>query len=234
MLNGHNTILETRLKEAEEAEREVNRLQPLASEAPALRDEMAKAERIGVHQRTKNAAMTKATDAVSASSEKQTTIPELLGNAARAVNKLYGTLVEIENRRQEAMQSLAVADRMDYEMELVEGEEHERSLDRDPRGLAYALASRHGDIRVRKLLEELQPGFELLGGCNLDEPVYRDVANFVMQRVTRAAPPTAAASNSVSPGPDRGPIHESEPPADQVARLQAPDPLAMMAAQDQD
>ncbi len=234
MLNGHNTTLESRLKEAEEAEREVNRLQPLALEAASLRDEMAKAERIGVHQRTKNAAMAKATEAVSASSEKQTTVPELLGNAARAVNKLYGTLVEIENRRQEAMQSLAVADRMDYEMELVEGEEHERSLERDPRGLAYALASRHGDIRVRKLLEGLQPSFELLGGCNLDEPVYRDVANFVMQRVTRATPPTAAASNRVSPGPNRSPVHEAEPPAGQVDRLQAADPLEMMAAQDQD
>ena len=36
------------------------------------------------------------------------------------------------------MQSLAIVDRVDYEIELEDGEAHEAALDRDPRGLAYA------------------------------------------------------------------------------------------------
>ena len=71
-------------------------------------------------------------------------------------------------------------------------------MDRDPRGLAYALAGRHGDSRVVKLLDELQPGFGLLAGCNMDDPLYRDVANFVIARVTPAVPPQAAAGNKKS------------------------------------
>ena len=84
------------------------------------------------------------------------------------------------------MESLAIVDRVDYEIELEDGEAHEAALDRDPRGLAYALAGRHGDARVKKLMEQLDPGFNLLEGCNLDEPLYRDVANFVMDRVNKA------------------------------------------------
>ena len=68
-----------------------------------------------------------------------------------------------------------------YDIELEESEEHERSLDRDTRGLAYALAARHGDVKVLKMLEELDPAFSMLHGCNLDEPLYRDVANFVVR-----------------------------------------------------
>ena len=53
------------------------------------------------------------------------------------------------------MEALAIADRVDYDIELEEGEEHERSLDRDTRGLAYALAARHGDAKVKQMLDEL-------------------------------------------------------------------------------
>ncbi len=142
--------------------------------------------------------MDQARDAARAATDNQSHVPELLGNAARSVNELYVALKDIEARRQSAMQALAVADRVDYEIELEDGEEHERSLDRDPRGLAYALAGRHGDSRVVKLLDELQPGFGLLARCNMDDPLYRDVANFVLQRVTPAAPPQGAAGNKRS------------------------------------
>ena len=60
------------------------------------------------------------------------------------------------------------------------------------------MAGRHGETRVLKLLEELQPGFELLLGCNMDDPLNRDVARFVMQRITPAAPPPAAGVNNAA------------------------------------
>ena len=192
MMNGYDKALEERLRTAEQAELEVTRLQPLASEAPQLRAEKAKSHRIAERQRARETAMLQAKQAVEAANDKQTQVPELLGDAARAVNDLYATLREIDARRQEAMQSLAVADRVDYDAELEDGEAHEAALDRDPRGLAYALAGRHGDTRVNKLFEELKPDFNLLDGCNLDDPLYRDVANFVMDRVGTAKPQPVA------------------------------------------
>ena len=218
MLNGFNSSLEERLKMAEQAEVEVSRLQPLASEAPSLRAEKVKAQKSAERRRARQTAIEQATEAARAATDDQSHVPELLGNAARAVNELYAVLKDVEARRQTAMQALAVADRVDYEIELEEGEEHERSLDRDPRGLAYALAGRHGDARVMKLLDELQPGFGLLAGCNMDDPLYRDVANFVLQRVTPAAAPQAAAGNKKSggmappmPGPLEAPAIDDDP-----------------------
>ena len=196
MLNGFDSSLEERLKMAEQAEQEVTRLQPLASEAPSLRAERAKAQRQAQRARTREAAMEQAKIAAEAASEKQARVPELLGSASRAVNEFFTVLTQIDAQRREAMESLAIADRVDYEVELEEGEEHELSLDRDPRGLAYALAARHGDARVKRLLEELKPGFGLLEGCNLDDPLHRDVAKFVMERVTPAKAPVAAAPRS--------------------------------------
>ena len=192
MMNGYDKALEERLRTAEQAELEVTRLQPLASEAPQLRAEKAKTQRTAERQRARETAMNQAKQAVEAAHDKQTLVPELLGNAARAVNELYGALREIDARRQEAMQSLAVADRVDYDAELEDGEAHEAALDRDPRGLAYALAGRHGDARVSKLFEELNPDFSMLDGCNLDDPLYRDVANFVMDRVSTSKPTPVA------------------------------------------
>ena len=160
-----------------------------------------------------------------AAAETQSHVPELLGSAARAVSNLFTALREIESKRQDAMHSLAGADRVDYEIELEEGEEHEKSLDRDPRGLAYALAARHGDGRVKKLLEELNPGFGLLEGCNLDDPLYRDVANFVMDRVTGAAAPQAAKKNNGRVSViQEDPAVPAEPaaPAESVISMESP------------
>ena len=206
MLNGFDESLEEKLRMAEQAELEVTRLQPMAAEAPQLRAEKAKAKRQTERTRAKDAAIQQARKVAQSAAEKQARVPELLGNAARSVNEFYSALKDIDSHRQDAMQSLAIADRVDYEIEVEAGEEHELSLDRDPRGLAYALAARHGDGRVKRLLEELDPGFTLLKGCNLDEPLYRDVANFVMERVTpkSQAPqaPQPPQPDPVAPEPD--------------------------------
>jgi len=186
----------------------MQRLQPLAAEAPQLRLQKAKAQREEERQRAKESALTKATNAAQSAADKQNRVPDLLGQAARAVIELYTLIKEVDASRRQAMEALAIADRVDYDIELEEGEEHERSQDRDTRGLAYALAARHGDTKVKQMLEELDPEFAMLRGCNLDEPLYRDVANFVVHHaVPKEAPPSVLitqtrASLPADPGPE--------------------------------
>jgi len=211
MVNGNEIDegFQARLKQAESAEREMQRLQPLAAEAPQLRLQQAKAQKEEERTRAKEDALSKARFYAQAAADKQNRVPDLLGQAARTVIELYTLLKDIDSSRRQAMEALSVADRVDYDIELEEGEEHERSLDRDTRGLAYALAARHGDGRVRQMLEELDPEFSMLRGCNLDEPLYRDVANFVVRHaVPKEANPQALLVN----GPDSVPIvSEPEP-----------------------
>lgn len=209
--NGLDESFNDRLRQAESAEREMQRLEPLAAEAPQLRLQKAKAQKEAERRRAKEESLSKARDSARAAADKQQRVPELLGHAARSVIELYTLLKDIDNSRRQAMEALAVADRVDYDIELEEGEEHERSLDRDTRGLAYALAARHGNTKVKQMLEELDPDFTMLRGCNLDEPLYRDVANFVVRHaVPSEAPPqpviskpaATVASQPVPPFPD--------------------------------
>ena len=181
MVTEFNDNANERLRQAESAEKEIQRLESLASEAPQLRLQKVKAERAAERARTKEGAMGRAKSAAQSAADKQGRAPELLGQAARAVIELYTLFKEVEKSRNQAKEALAIADRVDYDIELEEGEEHERSLDRDTRGLAYALAARHGDIKVKQMLEELDPDFTILRGCDLDEPLFRDVAEFVVR-----------------------------------------------------
>ncbi|MDA0264615.1 MAG: hypothetical protein O3A93_10765 [Chloroflexi bacterium] len=196
MVNGIDESFQERLRQAESAERELQRLQPLAAEAPQLRLQKAKAQREEARSRAKEDALSKAKVASQAAADKQKRVPDLLAQAARAVIELYTVIKDVDNSRRKAMEALAIADRVDYDIELEDGEEHERSLDRDTRGLAYALAARHGDTKVKQMLEALDPGFTMLRGCNLDDPLYRDVANFVVRHaVPKEAPPVPPISS---------------------------------------
>ena len=213
MVNGNEIDgnFQDRLRQAESAEREMQRLQPLAAEAPQLRLQKAKAKKEEERQQAKEDSLSKARNSAQAAADKQQRVPELLGHAARGVIELYTLLKEIDSSRRQAMEALSVADRVDYDIELEEGEEHERSLDRDTRGLAYALAARHGDTRVKQMLEDLDPEFTILRGCNLDEPLYRDVADFVVRHaVPQEAPAQALMSTGAEPVP---PFPDHSPPA---------------------
>jgi len=216
MVNGFDDSSNERLKQAETAEREMQRLQPLAAEAPQLRLQKIKAERAAERQRTKDGAMTRARSASQSAADKQKRVPELLGQTARSVVELYTLFKEVDSSRHQAIEALAIADRVDYDIELEEGEEHERSLDRDTRGLAYALAARHGDAKVKQMLEELDPDFGMLRGCDLEEPLYRDVADFV---VRHAVPQAVPAPTLISQPAAKAPAEpESEPePEPEVA-----------------
>lgn len=209
MVNGFDDSSNERLKQAETAEREMQRLQPLAAEAPQLRLQKIKSQREEERRRTKDGAMSKAKSSTQAAADKQNRVPELLGEAARVVVELYTLFKDVDSSRRQAIEALAIADRVDYDIELEEGEEHERSLDRDTRGLAYALAARHGDAKVKQMLEELDPDFSMLRGCELDEPLFRDVADFVVRHavpqeyppVTVISQPVASATEEVEPAP---------------------------------
>ena len=199
MLSGFDSSLDSRLREAEEAEEELLRLQPVAEEAPKLRLEKAKVQKRQEREQTKNSAMRVVKRSMCTATEKQTRVPDLLESAGRAVQALYTVMKELDGYRKEASESMAIADRVDYEIEVEEGEEHEISMDRDPRGLAYALAARHGDMRVKDLLEEMEPGFAFLKGCDLSEPLYRDVAKFVLQHAVNSPEAEIAAMTEGQP-----------------------------------
>ena len=190
MLSGFDSSLDARLREAEEAEKELLRLTPVAEEAPKLRLEKAKVQKRQQREQAKSSAMRVAERSIRSATDKQARVPELLESAGRAVQSLYTLMKELDALRKESAESMGIVDRVDYEIEVEEGEEHEVSLDRDPRGLAYALAARHGDVRVKDLLEDMEPGFGYLKGCDLTEPLYCDVAKFVLQHAVES-PETA-------------------------------------------
>ncbi len=223
MVDNFIDSLGDRLQQAEMAEREVQRLQPLADEAPQLRVQNAKAVKDEKRRRAKDQAVTKAQASVAAGAELQERVPELLGNAHRAVVELYNVFKEINSHRHKATEGLAISDRVDYDAELADGEEHERALGRDTRGLAYALANRHGELKVKKMMEELDPGFDFLKGCNLDHPISRDVAQFVLHH---AVPGEASSSAVASPNAPARP-ETSEP--EQRQESMASDRVAVTA-----
>ena len=213
MLSGFDSSLDSRLREAEEAEKELVRLQPVAEEAPKLRLEKAKVQKRQEREHAKNSAMRIVERSMHAATEKQTRVPDLLESAGRAVQTLYTVMKELDGYRREASESMAIVDRVDYEIEVEEGEEHEISLDRDPRGLAYALAARHGDVRVKELLEEMEPGFTFLRGCDLSEPLYRDVAIFVLQHAINTPEAEIAAMTENQPVTTNGRTQRGSGPA---------------------
>ena len=183
--------MQQRLKQAEMAEREMARLQPLAAEADDLRHKQVRAAKFEDSLKRREQSITEARQLVEAAGIRQVEIPDLLNEAAQAVSLLFAAMKDVTNKRRRAADALAVVDRVDYEVELEETGEEQIALNRDPRGLAYALAARHGDAKVQHLLEEMDPGFDLLRNCNMSDALHRDVAEFVTEHVTAAAKPAA-------------------------------------------
>jgi hypothetical protein len=186
MVNGFDSSLDDRLKKAEEAEIELQRLQPMAAEAPKLRETRARLQKRQAQQRSKESFMQAVHRSVEAASARQTQVPHLLENAGRAVKDLYEALKEVDRHRREAVDCLIKVDRIDYEIQVEESEEEELAKDRDPRGVAYALASQHGEPRVRSILQEMDPEFAYLNGCDLTNSMVRDTVKFVMSHALSA------------------------------------------------
>ena len=185
--------MQQRLKQAEMAERELARLQPLASEAEELRMKQAKAAKFSDSLRRKDQALEEAQQLVEAAGARQVEIPDLLNEASQAVSLLFAAMKDVSNKRRRAAEALAIVDRVDYEVELAEVGEEEIAKNRDPRGLAYALAARHGDAKVQQMLDDMDPGFDMLRNCNMNDALHRDVATFVTGHVTAKQTGTAKA-----------------------------------------
>jgi hypothetical protein len=175
--------MQQRLKQAEMAERELARLQPLAEEAEDLRVKRERAAKFEDSLRRREQSLAEAKQMIESASVRQIEIPALLDNASQAVAALFAAMKDVNTRRRRAFEALAIVDRVDYDVELEEVGEEQRQYDRDPRGLAYALAARHGDARVKQMLEEMDPGFDPLRNCNMSDGLHRDVSNFVMEHV---------------------------------------------------
>lgn len=183
MVNGHDSSLQDKLQRAEEAESEVQRLGDLAAEAPHLRSELAKAQRKDERDRNRNAASEQARKEVMEAAEKQADVPLTLETVSKLVYSLYSLLKDVDANRRESTRLMAIVDRMDYEQELEEGREEQAGMGRDPKGLEYLIASRHGQSRIKRLVDDLDPNFSFLRNCELDEPLRRDVANFILAHV---------------------------------------------------
>ena len=181
--------MQQRLKQAEMAERELARLQPLAEEAPELRVRQERAAKFEDSLHRRERCLEEAQQMTASASTRQEEIPTLLEQASSAVAELFAAMKDVKTRRRRAAEALAVVDRVDYEIELEEVSEEQRQYDRDPRGLAYALAARHGESRVQILLEEMDPGFDLLRNCNMGDALHRDVSNFVIDHVNAKETP---------------------------------------------
>ena len=192
MLDISEKPLAERLRQAEVAEGEVLRLQSLAAEAPQLRAEKVKQDLQGQRERMRQNSMDQVRKEMETALEKQNRVPALVELAAAASHELYILLREIYLHRQEVTKGLAMADRVDYETELEEAEEHENALNRSTKGLDWALAGRHGEARVKKLLQELGPGFHYFRGCHLEGSLRRELADFILEQAIspdRAAAP---------------------------------------------
>ena len=224
MVYSSDNSLEHRLKEAERAEVELARLKPLAEAAPQLREAKAKAEVNAERARKRNASLEEAKRSAAAASEKQKRVPEFLEVASKAVKELYTLLKEIDRHRQASAHSLALVDRVDYDIEVEESEAREVSMDRDPRGLAYVLAARHGENKVAQLLDELDPGFEYLRDCHMEDPINRDLAKFVLSHAVHRPAPASKPGAAAQPQAERA---KSQEPAEPAAP--APEPKAPVA-----
>ena len=208
MMNGFDPRLAEKLKQAEEAENEVQRLESLAALAPTLRAQVAKAQREERRQRTRTAALQEAQRAVKSAAGKQAQVPSMLDTVCKLVYSLYNLLKEIDGERKTALESMAVVDRVDYEADMEVAEQEQREVGRDPKGLEFVVASKHGPTRIKRLLDELDPDFNFLKNCELDDAMRRDVANFVLAHVVSPSrtPLTPAASSRPAPRPMQIPI----------------------------
>ena len=202
--------LAQRLRKAEEAASYMERLETLASEAPTLREQVSLLQRIEQRENHRKEAIENARLALSLAAEAQGELPDLIASAANLVNQMARALREVDTFRREATSALSVVDRMDYEDELDRAmEEHEEDEDnpmqRDAQSIRMLIASRHGSTRVRRMIDDLSPGFEVFAGCNLNaDPMRGELTTLIMAKL--------AAEAEASRGPSPATRRPAPPP----------------------
>ena len=201
--------LAQRLRKAEEAANAMEKLESLASQAPSLREQVSILQRLEEREQHRKQALENARYALSGAAQAQQNLPDIIANAANLVNQLARALREVDTFRREATAALSVVDRMNYEDELDDALEHqdESPVPRDPQSIKMIVASRHGSARVRQLIEEMSPGFEVFAGCSLDAvPMRRELTNLIMAQLA-----AEAESNRPSPYGGRRPPPMAQP-----------------------
>ena len=204
--------LAQRLRKAEEAASYMERLETLASEAPTLREQVSLLQRIEERENHRKEAIENARLRPEPWLRKpKRELPDLIASAANLVNQMARALREVDTFRREATAALSVVDRMDYEDELDRAmEEHEEDEDnpmqRDAQSIRMLVASRHGSARVRRMIDELSPGFEVFAGCNLNsEPMRGELTTLIMAKLAAEAEasrgPSPAARRPAPPPP---------------------------------
>ena len=214
--------LAKKLRKAEEAANYMEQLESLASQAPSLREQVSLLQRMQEREDLRADSMGRAQIALSAASEAQQNLPSLIADAARLVDQLARTLREVDTFRREATVALSVVDRMDYEDEidqaLEQADDADSPLQRDAQSIRMIVGSRHGSTRVRQLMEQLTPGFEVFAGCRLDDtPMRRELTNLIMaQLAAEAEANRAQQQRRMPPPPPPAPAFQA-PPAATVA-----------------
>ena len=209
--------LAQRLRKAEEAAAYVERLESLALEAPALREQVSIMQRIQEREQHRNDAIERARYALDAANQAQENLPEIIASAANLVNRLTETLREVDTFRREATAALSVVDRMDYEDELDEIQESqepegEGGIARDTQSARMIIAARHGSTRVRQMIDQLSPGFDVFAGCDLDRsPMRRELTTMIMAQLAAEAETKRPQPRRAAPPPP--PPQMSERPA---------------------
>ncbi len=215
--------LTQRLRKAEEAASYMERLETLASEAPTLREQVSLLQRMEERENHRREAIENARCALNAAAEAQSELPDLIANAANLVNQLARALREVDTFRREATAALSVVDRMDYEDELDRAmEEHEEDEDatiqRDAQSIRMLIASRHGSTRVRRMIDELSPGFEVFAGCNLNaDPMRGELTALIMAKLAAEAEASRGPSPAVRRPAPPPQMSEPAPPVAQAS-----------------
>lgn len=225
MADGSTNELAQRLKKAEEAAVYMERLETLASQAPALREQVSLLQRMEERKRYRHEAFERARVALEAADQSQQNLPSLVADAANLVDQLARTLREVDTYRREAMTSLGVVDRMDYEDELDQALEYEQQnadedspIQRDAQSIRMIVASHHGSARVRQLIEELTPGFDVFANCDLDRtPMRRELTNLIMAQLAAEAESNRQQQRRPAGPPPRPPMPAPEPAVEMAA-----------------
>ena len=218
--------LTQRLRQAEQAVSAMEKLESLASQAPSLREQVSVLQRMEEREQHRQAALERARVALAAANEAQANLPDIVVNAANLVSQLARVLREVDTYRREATTALSVVDRMDYEddmdtfaeqqqLQQQQSPDEDAPPGRDAQSIRMIIASRHGSARVKQLIEQMAPGFEVFAGCDLDaDPMRRELTNIIMAQL--------AAEAEANRPPSRRP-----PPAPLLSRVAEPaEPLA--------
>ena len=220
--------LTQRLRQAEQAVSAMEKLESLASQAPSLREQVSVLQRMEEREQHRQAALERARVALAAANEAQANLPDIVINAANLVSQLARVLREVDTYRREATTALSVVDRMDYEddmdtfaeqqqLQQQQSPDEDAPPGRDAQSIRMIIASRHGSARVKQLIEQMAPGFEVFAGCDLDaDPMRRELTNIIMAQLAAEAEANRPPSRRPPPAPLPRVAEPAEPMAQQT------------------